>query len=115
MITAKTAADLWNAHREIRTGKKLLADITKAESEFRHDRHAPSLRDAFGQRRHLQLGVPAGESCHQLLDVAPELAMSIIRAHIANKEAELVALNEAARTELDAPEAIETSRHFDEE
>ena len=101
MITSKTAANLWNCYREIRAGRKLLADMAKAAKEHLADKTAPSLSDVFGQRRHLQLGIPAGESCHQLLDIAPDLAATIIKAHIANKQAELTRLNEAARVELD--------------
>ncbi len=53
------------------------------------DKHAPSLRDCFGRRQHLELGIPCGENGHRLLKVDPSLAESVIRAHIANKEAEL--------------------------
>ena len=99
----QTASDLWAAHREIETGKKLLADM---EAERKKpfgvtDKHAPTLKDAFGRERHLQLGIPSGDSGHRILDVAPQLAETIIRAHIAKKEAELAEVNERARVELE--------------
>ena len=53
MITRDTAADIWNAYREIEVGEKLLADM-KSQREMMHvDKHAPTLRDAFGRVRQL--------------------------------------------------------------
>jgi hypothetical protein len=63
-------------------------------------KNEPTLKDAFGRRKQLQLGIPSGENGHRLFDVAPQLAESIIRAHIANKHAELVEATEQARVEL---------------
>jgi hypothetical protein len=100
MITEKTAADIWNAYREIHAGEKLLSDMTKERERTEIDKHAPTLRDAFGRVRQLQLGIPSGENGHRLLDVSPVLAESMIRAHIANKKAELAEANECARVEL---------------
>ena len=68
------------------------------------DKHAPTLKDAFLKERHLQLGIPIGDSGHRLLDVAPELAESIILSHIARKRVELVEANERARIELNFPD-----------
>jgi hypothetical protein len=102
MITADTAAKIWNCYREIRSGNKLLKDMAKAAKEFQIDKHAPRLKDAFGRERQLQLGVPCGEGSHQLFEVRPELAESIIRAHIAAKKLELAEANEQARVELNA-------------
>ncbi len=99
MITQQTAAAIWNAYREIEAGEKLLADMEK-ELKWEHDKTAPTLKDAFGQRRHIQLGIPSGESAHRLLTVSPVLAISVINAHIANKRKELAEANECARIEL---------------
>ncbi len=101
-ITQETAARIWQAYREIEASNKLLADM-KAEREKPFgdgDKHAPTLKDAFGRRRQLQLGIPSGENCHRIFDVSPLLAESVIRAHIAAKEKELVESNEQARIEL---------------
>lgn len=102
MITQDTAAALWTAHREIITGEKLLADMrAEREKPFAdREKHAPTLKDAFGHRRQLQLGIPSGESGHRIFDVSPQLAESVILAHIANKKAELAEVNERARIEL---------------
>lgn len=104
MITRDTAAAIWNAYREIEAGEKLLADMQRErEAAGMHaDKHAPTLRDAFGRVRQLQLGIPSGENAHRLLDVSPVLAESVIRAHIQNKRAELSEVNERARIELGA-------------
>jgi hypothetical protein len=107
MITQNTASDIWAAYREIEAAKKLLADM-KAEREkpfIDRDKHAPTLEDAFGRKRQLQLGIPSGENGHRIYDVAPELAESVIRAHIAKKQAELADANERARIELSAESA----------
>lgn len=100
MITQETVILIYAAHREILAGEKLLEDMKKFQS--RDDKYAASLKDVFGRPRQLQLGIPTGESGHQLFDVSPVLAESMIRAHIANKRKELVEANERARAELDA-------------
>lgn len=64
------------------------------------EKYAATLKDAFGCRRQLQLGIPNGENGHRIFDVNPQLAESVIRAHIAQKQAELVVVNEQARIEL---------------
>lgn len=103
MITRETAAMIWSAYREIEAGEKLLADMQEIRARERVDRHAPTLRDAFGRSQQLQLGIPSGENGHRLLDVSPVLAESVIRAHIENKRGELVEANERARIELTVP------------
>jgi hypothetical protein len=104
MITKNTAERIWIAYREIETGEKLLSDMaTEREREHIRDPHAPTLRDAFGRTRHLQLGVPSGENGHRLFEVSPILAESCIRAHIEKKRIELVEANEMARIELTTP------------
>jgi len=102
MITQETCLAIYAAHREILAGEKLLADM-KAERErvgLDPDKYAPTLRDAFGRVRQLQLGIPCGKDAHRLFDVSPVLAESVILAHIANKRAALVEANERARIEL---------------
>lgn len=99
MITQETAAQIWSAYREIVTAEKLLSDI-ESESKWQHDKSAPVLKDAFGRKRQLQLGIPSGENSHRLFDVPMQLAGSIIRAHIAAKKVELAVANEKARIEL---------------
>lgn len=106
MITQETAAAIWNAYREIAAAEKLLADM-EAESKWEHDKTAPVLKDAFGRKRNLQLGIPSGENSHRLFDVPMQLAGSVIRAHIAAKQTELTVANERARIELN--EQNETS------
>ena len=100
MITKETCAAIWSAYREIEAGEKLLNDMKAERERVQADRHAPTLRDAFGHVRQLQLGIPSGENGHRLLDVSPVLAESVIRAHIENKRAELAEANERARIEL---------------
>lgn len=102
MITQETAALIYSAYREIEAGQKLLDDM-KAIREREHlDKTAPTIKDAFGNRRHLQLGIPSGENSHRILDVSPVLAESVIRAHIENKRATLAELQECARIEMDS-------------
>jgi hypothetical protein len=96
MITKQTAYDIWIAYDEIEKGRKLSEDIG---GQLKNG-EAVDLRDVFGRRRNLQLGVPSSQNGHRLFDVAPALAVAVIDAHVANKEAELKALNEKARAEL---------------
>lgn len=96
MITKQTAYDIWIAYDEIAKGEKLLADM----EELRSRGETVNLRDAFGRPRCLQLGVPSGESSHRLFDVQPSLAVQVIKVHVAQKNAELAAMQERARAEL---------------
>ena len=100
MITQETCAAIYSAHREIIAGEKLLEDMKAQRERIDADKYAPTLKDAFGRARQLQLGIPSGENAHRLFDVSPVLAESVIRAHIENKRAELVEANERARIEL---------------
>lgn len=100
MITKKTAEDIWQCYREIEAGKKLLQDMEKVEKDNPKHKYAQYLKDAFGHRQELQLGIPMGGSSHRLFGVSPKLALSVIRSHIATKRAELVEVNERARIEL---------------
>ncbi len=96
MISKETAYDIWVCFDEIAKGEKLVADL----EEQRKRGEIMNLRDSFGRPRSLQLGVPSGDSSQRLFDVQPSLAISVILAHVAQKKAELIALNERARAEL---------------
>lgn len=115
MITKETCAAIWHAHREIEASEKLLEDMKRERERMQADKNAPTLKDAFGRARQLQLGIPSGENSHRLFDVSPMLAESVIRAHIENKRAELAEANEIARIELDASAAtaIQGANHAD--
>ena len=100
MISKKTCERIWSCHREIAAGEKLLSDLAEVEKNSKYGGHEEKLTDAFGREKDLQLGVPSGQNGHRLFNVAPELAKAVIRAHMANKQAELVEANEQARLEL---------------
>lgn len=102
MISQETAELIWKAHREIQVGEQLLVDMQKArEEDHSIDRNEKTLKDAFGHRQHIQLGIPSGDNCHRLFAIAPVLADAVIRSHIASQRAALVELNERARIEID--------------
>ncbi len=101
MISKETAERIWNCHREIATAKTLLSELETEVRKCGDEGGNPNPRDVFGRQKPYQLGVPSGPGSHRLYDVHPKLAVSIIRAHIAEKEADLVKANEAARLELD--------------
>ncbi|MCK9570166.1 hypothetical protein M0R72_14575 [Candidatus Pacearchaeota archaeon] len=101
MITRATIERIYGHLREIEAGNQLLADMERAAEEGSDEGHSCApLTDVFGWKRQLELGIPCGKNCHRLLQVAPELAVCVIRAHIAKQEAELVEANEQARIEL---------------
>ena len=109
MISNETIERIWHCKREIEAGTKLLVDMAEVrkQEEDRMNRLAktePTLKDAFGRRRQLQLGIPSGENGHRLFDVSPQLAESVIKVHIANKTAELAEATEQARIELSIPQ-----------
>jgi len=102
MISQETAREIYNSYREIEAGKKLLMDIEESQKDFDRiqKKTDPCLKDAFGRCMHFELGIPSGKSGHRILRVRPDLAGSIIRAHIADKEAELLRVQEMARIEM---------------
>lgn len=100
MITQETAARIYNLYSEIEGGKMLLEDMDKIRENENLRKYEPTIKDAFGRRQHLQLGIPSGASCHQLLMVSPQLGESIIKAHIAKIESELIEAQEQAKLEL---------------
>jgi hypothetical protein len=97
MISKQTAMDIALAYREVETAEKLLGEITETLSQG----GVPDMRDAFGRRTGLQLGVPSG-SGHRLFDVPWSLARPIIEAHIAHHRAKIIALTEKAKCEIAA-------------
>ena len=99
MITQETSARIWTCYREIDAGRKLLEDAQKELT--RNPDEDPFPKDPFGKKRGLQLGIPSGRDSTRLFDVAPRLAISVIRAHIAECEKNLVEANEQARIELE--------------
>lgn len=98
MITKQTAYDIWIAYDEIAKSEKLLADM----EQQRRSGESINLRDSFGRPQNLQLGVPSGDRAQRLFDVSPSLAAEVIKAHIANKRAELGAMQDRARGELES-------------
>lgn len=104
MIKQKTAETIWSCYREIEAGKKLLHDLAEAVRENPGREHEPHIKDAFGHPRSLQLGIPMGENAHRLFGLSPKLALSVIRAHMADKRRDLAVANELARFELDLDE-----------
>jgi hypothetical protein len=109
MITQETAGKIWECYREIEAGNKLLEDLAADAEKHRYDddKHEPKLEDAFGRHKNLQLGVPSGQSAYTLFKVHPDMAISVIRAHIADKRAELARLNEIAIVEARTERAID--------
>lgn len=101
MLSKETCEKIWHCHREIEAGEKLLADIKETIAKQRHDPLPPALKDHFGHRADLQLGIPSGDSSHRLFKVSFDLAEPVIRTHIANKKADLARLNEVALLEMD--------------
>ena len=95
MISEKMAVEVAFCYREIEAGKKLLLEVEEAikgnEGKF---------FDRWGSERMIEMGIPSGDNSTRMFKVHPKLALSVVRAHIADKEAELVRLNEAVRLEL---------------
>ena len=98
MITKETATEIALAYREIDAAEKLLVDVRGAMDRF----SGKDLRDVFGRRvEGLQLGVPSGESSHRCFNLPHVVALPVIEAHIAQCRAQIVALTEKARGEMD--------------
>ena len=100
IIQQDTAILIWQCYREIMAAEKLLKDMEELKKKYPNDPHARYLKDAFGCAQDLQLGIPSGENSHRLFNVSSVLAKSVIVAHIANKKAELIKINEVARIEM---------------
>jgi hypothetical protein len=99
MITKETCVKIWNAHNEIEKANQLIADLAKIVGDDKV-KGAPHLRDAFGDRRGLQLGVPCGESSHRLYNVNLDLSVKVIQLHIKEQQDHLIELMAIAKIEL---------------
>ena len=97
MIAYKTAIEIASTYKEIENAEELLEKLDKSIAEP----DTEILRDCFGRPRNtLELGIPSGESSHRVYNVNPKLARSVIVAHIANKKAYLVEMQERAKIEV---------------
>lgn len=106
MISHKTAFDIACAHQEIERAEKMLKDTQDAIGR----RATPDIRDAFGRPQGgLQLGVPSGDNSTRLYMVDWNLCIPVLTAHIGQVRAKLAALNEVARSEIDAPTRAEAT------
>ena len=98
-ISYNTAGQIAYAHKEIESAQTLLVELEKAEQ----GREPPDLRNSFGRRRGVQLGVPSGEASHRCFNVDPRLAIVVLRAHVASQQSLIEALSQQAIAEMSAP------------
>jgi len=98
MITKETAVKIWNCYNEIESAETLIKDMLKSLKEKPDE--APSLRNAFGERCGLELGVPSGQNTHRLFGVNTELGVKIIQKHIEEKTQRLEELKAIASLEM---------------
>jgi len=98
MITKETAIKIWNCYNEIESAEKVKADMN--ESKLKYPEEQPSLRNAFGERSGLQLGVPSGSDSHRMFSVKAELALKIVEQHILDQKTRLEELNKVALREI---------------
>lgn len=109
MITKHTAYEIVCLYQEIEAAEDLLQKLITAK----RDGEIPDIRDHFGRQRSLELGVPSGDTSQRLFKVDPELAIQIIKAHIAQKQAALNILGITARGELDGTSTAEPESHHE--
>lgn len=107
MITQETASAIWSTHREIQTTKELIAVVEEHLAKPNTDKTAPVLKDAFGQRRHFEMGIPTSDTSLRIYLVSPHAALLILRQHLADMQAALIKHSETARFELLTPAPIE--------
>lgn len=98
MITKETVVKIWNCYNEIESAEKLMEEM--AESLRKRPDEVPSLRNAFGDRCGLQLGVPSGNDSQRIFGVNTEMGVKIILNHIAEKKQRLEELRTIAMSEL---------------
>ena len=107
MITQETASRIWTCYREIEEGKKFLEEL--AERIKKAEDQTPLDPDGKLKTK-CEFSLPLKDCGHyRLYGVNPKLSLSIVRAHIAEKERELVEANEQARIELgdsEVPQSI---------
>jgi hypothetical protein len=97
MISKEIALKIYSAHNEIEKSKKLITDMKEV---IDRTSESPKLKNAFGEPRGLQLGVPSGDNGHRLFDVSPSMAIKVIEQNIKDKEAELTELMALADIQL---------------
>lgn len=98
MITKETAVKIWNCYNEIDSAEKLLQEMRESLKQQPDD--PPSLRNAFGERVGLQLGVPTGSDSQRIFGVNTEMGVKIIINHIEEKKKRLEELRAIATIEL---------------
>ena len=97
MISNATALRIAHAYREISAAQELLKDVESSKEEYKASQSSFQHHERI---RMYEMGIPSGANSHRLYRMRPELAESVIRAHIADKERELAEANEQARIEL---------------
>ena len=95
MVREETARNIAICYQEIRNANKLLDDM-RVELEKTGN---PDIRDAFGNKKALELGVPTNRNGHRLFRVNPEMSVKIIEQHIEDNENILKELNVLALIE----------------
>lgn len=104
MIDKEICEKIWRCHREIEASKGLLEEVNKIveANKNRSVQELPKgIKDAFGRECNLELGVPTDHNSKRLFTVSWELAVPVIKAHMANKQAELSELNIVAKAQLE--------------
>ncbi len=100
MISQETASSIWRCYREIEASEKLMAETEKLKAD--NVQYNP--KEPFFNRRGIEMGVPSGDGCSRIFHVSHDLALSVIRANIADMKSRLAAANEQARIELRGPQ-----------
>lgn len=104
MINKEICEKIWRCHREIEASEGLLAEVDRI-IEINKNRSKEELpkgiKDAFGRECNLELGVPTDHNAKRIFTVSWELAVPVIKTHIANKVAELNELNIIAKAQLE--------------
>lgn len=100
MITKETCVKIYHCHSEIENGQKLIAEMAKIVKEDK-EKNPPTLYNAFGEKRGLQLGVPSG-SGHNLYGVSVEMGVRVIEEHIEKNKQRLSELMVIAKLELNS-------------
>lgn len=99
ILSQQLAGRIWNAHRELNAAKKCLEELQEQLKTSEPEISRWAKTDSFS-RTGIEIGIPSSESSKRMYSVGPELAVSVVRAHIADQEALLVRLSEEARIEL---------------
>lgn len=99
MITKETCVKIWNAYNEIEKAEKLISDMAETLAKDK-EKHTPTLHNAFGEQRGLQLAVPSGRDSHSLYNVNIDLGVKVIEEHIKFNRKRLKELQAIAKIEL---------------